>query len=64
MIWNYTRPEVVGDYICDLGGEGISLAWWDGVNWVEMWGENVLQVQGWIEVPKHLDRDEKIHKTI
>ena len=62
MIWNYTKPEMVGNYICDLGGDGISLAWWNGKDWIEMWGEKVIEIHGWIDVPKHLDRDEKIHK--
>ena len=64
MNWNYTQPERVGNYICDLGGDGVSLMWWNGQNWMEMWGDNIIQVVGWIEVPKHLDRDDKIHKTI
>ena len=35
------------------GAEGISLAWWDGIKWIEMWGSKVLNVYGWIEIPKY-----------
>ena len=64
MVWNYLQPKEVGNYICDMAGDGISLAWWIGKDWIKMWGSEVVNVEGWIEVPKHLDRNVKIHKNI
>ncbi len=64
MIWNYSKPEEIGEYICDIGGDGVSLVWWNGKQWIEMWGDKVVNVNGWIKKPKHLPRDEKIHKNI
>jgi hypothetical protein len=50
--WNVNKkPECITNYIVDKGGEGISLAWWDGINWIEMWGSKALNVYGWIDMP-------------
>lgn len=53
MNWNYGNPEVMGNYIVDKGADGISLGWWDGEQWVEMWGGENIKVYGWINVPTH-----------
>ena len=42
MVWNYLQPEEVGNYICDMAGDGISLAWWNGKDWIKMWGSEVV----------------------
>lgn len=62
MNWNYSNPSVSGNYICDFRGDGIRLSWWNGKNWVEMWGSEILEPAGWIEVPYHLDRNDVAHK--
>lgn len=66
MNWNYIAPEEVGNYICDMGGLGISLAYWNGNNWIEIWGNKVVKktIYGWINIPNHLDRNKRIHKKI
>lgn len=53
MNWNYENPKKIGNYICDLGAYGISLTWFNGNNWVKMWGNEEVIVYGWIEVPLH-----------
>lgn len=62
MNWNYGNPPVVGNYICDFVGVGVRLAWWNGNYWVEMWGSEILDPYGWINVPNHLKRNDIIHK--
>ena len=61
MNWNYGNPETPGNYVCDFGGSGIRLAWWNGKDWVEMWGSDILEPYGWINVPYHLDRNDIAH---
>ena len=53
MKWNKTNPKWITNYIVDRGGEGVSLGWWDGEKWIEMWGSKILNVYGWIEIPKY-----------
>jgi hypothetical protein len=54
MNWNYDLPKIKGNYICDLGAYGIRLAWFDGFEWIAMWGSEKVLVYGWIEIPKHI----------
>lgn len=52
--WNIENPKKVDNYIVDLGAEGVSLAWYNGENWIKMWSRDVfLPVKGWIEIPKY-----------
>lgn len=53
MEWNYINPIKIGNYICDLGAYGFSLAWWDGSKWIKMWGSKEVIVYGWINIPNH-----------
>ena len=56
MTWNYEPPHVMGNYVVDKGAEGVSLAWWDGEKWIEMWGSQIVKVYGWIDVPSHTEK--------
>ena len=61
--WNYGNPPNEGNYICDLGVFGVTLGWWNGEDWKVMWSDKKLdKVYGWIEVPKHLVRNDMAHK--
>lgn len=51
--WNIENPKKVDNYIVDLGAEGVSLAWYNGKDWIKMWGKDTLQVSGWIKIPKY-----------
>lgn len=53
MYWNKENPRIIGNYICDLGAYGISLAWWNGSAWIKMWGNEEVVVYGWIQIPKY-----------
>lgn len=49
--WNINNPTKEGEYIVDLGANGIALGWWDGAIWLRMWGTEQLDVNGWITIP-------------
>jgi len=50
--WNIENPKKIDNYIVDLGANGVSLAWYNGKEWIKMWSSNILQINGWIEIPK------------
>lgn len=52
VFWNVDKPKKIDNYICDLGGFGVSLGWFDGERWMKMWGTEPIIVYGWIEMPK------------
>lgn len=60
--WNTDNPEKEGNYICDLGTNGVSLGWWNGNEWVKMWGKEPINVCGWIDVPQDKYRTDLPHK--
>jgi hypothetical protein len=49
--WNVSNPKKINNYLCDLGALGVSLCWWDGENWIQMWTSNLVKVYGWIDIP-------------
>jgi hypothetical protein len=51
--WNIENPKKVDNYIVDLGSDGVSLCWYNGKEWIKMWGKDTIQVIGWIEIPKY-----------
>ena len=52
--WNIENPKKIDNYIVDLGAEGVSLAWYNGKDWIKMWYKfTKLKVNGWIEIPKY-----------
>lgn len=53
VFWNIEKPEKADNYIVNLGTNGVALGWYNGKDWIKMWGKDALDVSGWIEVPKH-----------
>jgi hypothetical protein len=51
--WNIENPKKVDNYIVDLGADGVSLGWYNGKEWIKMWGEDTIKVSGCIEIPKY-----------
>jgi hypothetical protein len=51
IFWKFENPNKINNYIVNKGAEGISLGWWNGEEWKEMWGDKTLNVYGWITLP-------------
>lgn len=49
--WNDNKPNHNDNYIVHRGAEGVSLGWWNGEEWIEMWGNKKINVYGWIKTP-------------
>lgn len=52
LFWKFGNPDKINNYIVNKGAEGVSLGWWNGEEWIEMWGDKKLNVSGWITLPK------------
>ena len=53
IFWNTENPKNIDNYIVDKGAEGVSLGWWNGTEWIKMWGSEKINVYGWIKIPIH-----------
>jgi hypothetical protein len=51
IVWNTKNPIHIDNYIVHRGAEGVSLGWWNGEEWIEMWSSKKLNVYGWIIIP-------------
>lgn len=56
IVWNIEKPKHIDNYIVDRGAEGVSLGWWNGNEWIKMWGSEKINVYGWIKIPLHKER--------
>lgn len=45
--WFTDKPDEVGNYIVSEEYKGMTLGWWNGEEWIEMWGSKPLKVLGW-----------------
>ena len=50
------NPKNIDNYIVDKGAEGVSLGWWNGTEWIKMWGSEKINVYGWIQMPIHKEQ--------
>jgi len=51
IYWNDKNPNYIDSYIVHRGAEGVSLGYWNGEEWIQMWGDKKLNVYGWIKIP-------------
>ena len=56
IFWNTENPKNIDNYIVDKGAEGVSLGWWNGTEWIKMWGSEKINVYGWIKIPIHKEQ--------
>ena len=56
IFWNTENPKNIDNYIVDKGAEGVSLGWWNGTEWIKMWGSEKINVYGWIQMPIHKEK--------
>ena len=56
IFWNTENPKNIDNYIVDKGAEGVSLGWWNGTEWIKMWGSEKINVYGWIQMPIHKEQ--------
>jgi hypothetical protein len=56
IFWNTENPKNIDNYIVDKGAEGVSLGWWNGTEWIKMWGSEKINVYGWIQIPIHKEQ--------
>ena len=56
LIWNIKSPKDINNYIVDRGADGVSLGWWNGIEWIKMWGSEKINVYGWIQMPIHKEQ--------
>jgi hypothetical protein len=57
IYWRTGKPPKVGQYIVNIGANGISWGWWDGNNWRKLWHEYQIDVSGWLPTPLHKQQD-------
>jgi len=57
IYWRTDKPPKVGQYIINIGDNGISWGWWDGNNWRKLWHEYQIDVFGWLPTPLHKQQD-------
>ena len=57
IYWRTDKPPKVGQYIVNIGANGISWGWWDGNNWRKLWHEYQIDVSGWLPTPLHKQQD-------
>jgi hypothetical protein len=57
IYWRTDKPPKVGQYIVNIGANGISWGWWDGNNWRKLWHEYHIDVSGWLPTPLHKEKD-------
>ena len=56
IFWNTENSKNIDNYIVDKGAEGVSLGWWNGTEWIKMWGSEKINVYGWIQMPIHKEQ--------
>ena len=56
IFWNIENPKNIDNYIVNKGAEGVSLGWWNGTEWIKMWGSEEINVYGWIQMPIHKEQ--------
>ena len=57
IYWRTNKPPKIGQYIVNIGGDGISWGWWDGNNWKKLWHEHQIDVSGWLPTPLYKQQD-------
>jgi len=48
------NPDKIGEYLCRLRNGFICMAYFDGIKWVEMWGNKELDVVKYIDIPEEI----------
>jgi hypothetical protein len=57
IYWRTDKPPKVGQYIVNIGANGISWGWWNGNNWIKLWHDYKIDVYGWLPTPLHKQQD-------
>ena len=51
LYWRTDIPPKEGQYIINIGANGLSWGWWDGKVWRKLWHEYQIDITGWLPTP-------------
>jgi hypothetical protein len=49
--WQKENPEIQGTYLTRGSDCFLQIAYFNGSDWIELWGQKKLEIKEWIEIP-------------
>ena len=57
LYWRTETPPKEGQYIINIGAEGLSWGWWDGKVWNKYWHKKSIDIVGWLPTPLYKEEN-------
>jgi hypothetical protein len=57
LYWRTENPPKEGQYIINIGAEGLSWGWWDGKVWNKYWHKKPIDIVGWLPTPLYKEEN-------